>query len=696
MRRIDANMTATWARRATRRGGWPIVSSAWAGRHVPQGLAIRRNRLAVLFVLGSAMLVLTSTPAREAWSFFGTLGAVVSLPLVPLAAGAAPTALFFRSLGRSQPATTRDHLVLALPIGLVVLLDLAWLSSSLGVFSLDLMISYTASSALLGVLIAPVVPVAPDASGFRVLIRKSTWSDRIPILAATALGLLAAATLRWWSPFPLYPAWDEFTHLTAVTPMFNDIFAPLPSELSRSFHINAYPSTFHLLSAIAIRMTGGTPIDFIGMGWFAPFLTMPILIWLFYRIGQRLGATEFVSLSAAVLSMWFFRWSDGFSPIHLSPALFAAIFLLLGSTQTVRHRIGWFGTSLLIHPTLSLVGIVTFAINSLMPTHSMLVRAIIATGFIAFTVSVAYPSLVPGWQQDLNPLTGASSSVNVNPQWAMTKLLSVFGSPLLFVIAISGFWSAVNTRSESYHLAVLLFVILSVYFVPISGTERISFLIPFIALSVFFSSITDLGRLAARATRDRNLADSRQMRSLTAIIIATTSVILAGHQVSAGAVDQFLNRQRFESSNNGIATSFTQLEIEAARVISSATASSALLLSDPETQNVVASLAARESFGGGPYADPTLQSVERSALRDVQNSSYVLNLWSVVRDNYSAPPGSIIVVYSGRTERWLGEPRNDPRVYQPFDLSDSSLARDLGDQARVIFESPQIIVAIIP
>ncbi|MCH7583758.1 MAG: hypothetical protein IH941_01195 [Acidobacteria bacterium] len=612
------------------------------------------------------VLMLSTQP----WEPTRALIELLLLPAAWIGLGAGPVAIV-HAWSRHETGIAR-FVVLSLSAGLPLSLAVGLLLDVLGLYTIELVLAVTVGSALGGALVVPL-----SRASDRPLIA-GTWAS---FTAATA-SIPTALMLRWWSPFPLHPAWDELTHLVAVRPLLQGEFGLFPSALSDVFKFNAYPVTYHLAAATSIRGAGGEPNDLIAMGWYAPFVLGALLSAGLYRLGRRFGLGSTAAIVAAAASLPLHWWNDGYTILYLTPGSIAVVMVIWA--LSFEHRRLESGALLaaasVLHPLMGGLGLLVWTVIEVERRWPWLVRLPTAGAAVAFALVALAPALVPDLPTtDLNPLTSEA----VNPAWGLAKLRQVVGPALLVAggcaAALGVLFVSARRRAPFTLLAVLVWV----YLIPFGGTERVAFLLSFLVLVVVVSPF------------DALLSRGLSLR-WTYIAGGVLLAVALALQMMFGYSRPFLDGLRETTANRGIATSFTLGEEAAAVAIAGATEADALIVSDPETQNVLGALAGRPSLGGGPHASAEVQSAARLALTLLADGAAPPELRASLQQVLPAGTGELVLVFAGRTERWLDVPSGTNRIYQPWALTESAAESfALGRAGAVVYSDADMVVLLV-
>ena len=381
-----------------------------------------------------------------------------------------------------------------------------------------------------------------------------------------------------------------------------------------------------------------------------------------------------------------------------------------------------------LHPWVGLMGVIMSLVlmipPSLNPGKSRWILLLMALSLLVFAFG---PQWLPKTSFDFNPFTPANwPAVNTVPIAKYRELVDrSIASPMLLTALVASFVAIIVSKRPIGTPYALLVIVLVLYFAPFAGAERLELFVPYLVIASMLLASYDIIHFVTSTLGMRSAA-----RYFPPLALAFLLVFV---QSRGGYFNEFLQRQRFTGSNGGVATSFSPAERNAADTLnavvngyallidprapgfaaaldslsssslgnqsirpslqSQLTRDRSILISDPDTQNILGALAGLRTLGGGPFASDELQDQLRSILENPMKESMVADLKELAANTYQEEPEEIIVTYSGRTERWL---QGESRVYQPWDVANIERISDLKavDSAAILVDNQSLLVLV--
>lgn len=609
----------------------------WTGARAPGGPS--KALLSVLIVL----LAVSARWASAAGMLVGwpqALAALVFAIAIPVGVGVIPAVVIDQHRNRSRPHLSSTF-ALAAAVGIPTTVALALLADRVG-------LAPAASVATVGVgglATIPWVTLFALPAGLRP--HHGTIFPVAGLLAAIGL----AVVVRFSSPYPLHPTWDWLVHLSAIDAVLAGEFSLWPADLSDSFKANQYTTFFHAALASGMFIASVEVADGLGMSWLAPFVVLPVAVIAAARYAEKAlrlpNGFAWVAAGVAVLIQ---QWGQPMAGIYVLPASVAGVVALLGaSARSVRNA--WLGLAIaaMIHPLMALLAIPLLIPRVLAVSASALVRVAIGTGLLAVTV---FPEVMPSLEVELNPLVSESWPSYASPlseQWR--SVTSSMTRPFLLVVALSAIATgALGRRTDTTLLMLAAYLLITI--APIAGTERA---IGFVPLLLASTLLLDLHYLTIRTT-------GIGWTPALAVAAVLSAGIVGGVQArSTSPLRTFLD----QTTVSGVTSSVSWSELRLAELISEIPSSSeVVVVSDPDTQNIIGALAGARSLGGAPFPPDDVEAAAAAAIGDPWNRPVFEDLRDVVVRYYgdSAASAPILIVYTARTERWLG---SQERAYNP-------------------------------
>lgn len=526
------------------------------------------------------------------------------------------------------------------------------------------MLSGNSAAAAIGLLFAAlagmVVSYRPrNFSGF------FTNNKRIAILLVTPLiiGLLYAGYIRSFSPFPLTPGMDVFTHLYVVKGIANN---SLDSPL-------LYAPAFDTLIAMGSSATGA---DLQGIFWAGSFVVAPIFALSTFALAYRFARSFAVAIISTVIALsvteqGFIPNMQSFYPSSFVMALFPLALCTIDRIWSLRktdkvHKslmtAAILGAILILHVEL---GILALVISALFVAGSHYVtgrRPLALYGLRAATIAITallflyyfglFNSQIALRIADGQYAYDVAMKVKLLKDWYTDKIILVFLAGLVLV--------SLFKNPKVVLLGFIASVVMLLYFQKIDIIHRFLALErPLMALSAGMmlawpsSVIVSFLSKKARRTRRRVISSTIkrdiipqlvafEQRKAVASIIYTTLVIMVLFPTLMQPFDLYENAY---AQHNSTFSNFTNEELSAANWIEHNTPPKYTLFSDPFTVIEMRGLAYRKNIEAISWNNTVAGIVKSSLTAENSTAAY-----QTLTAQFGT--GNIIVI-SPRTSQWI-------------------------------------------
>lgn len=515
----------------------------------------------------------------------------------------------------------------------------------------------------------------------------------LPALVIGAVGGVMIV-VRGFSPPPFQFGWDIFTHSYLTNQMIlESTFSPLPSTLSNSILVDAYTTSFHVLSAVVVSLGHG---DVLLLFWIGPALNLAIFSFGVALLSRAMGLEKTAAFIAIILGATFHEWTKVSMPYFAPGALIAALTPAFIAFQFIDPKLNRLPSVhvaslslLLVH---FLIGAALLLTVYVIPIGRMMLprgRASYRALGLAVLLAVTGVLLIPlvAWDAFNSLFSGLIDSLvangilfsRVSIGWKIEILTWAYYTIPLVGGAIAGV-AAVHTRvlisrgqrplsPRRAYLALLMLAALLLFLVQLEQSSRFLFLARpglFIFAAVLCLQLGGLGRLRSHVG-----SESSAKGRLVAYAIA--GVILASGAYPTLA---FINKQRFEGDTEGIATSFIHYELEMGHWIRYNLPADALLVSDPRTQDLMQPFGMRKTLFGEVMSMED-QAILKSAFH-ANSTSGAHILISDLLERHGLGTADSYLIVSGRTLVWAQS--TAAHVFRPKSISNYTLLE--------IFEHP--------
>ena len=607
-------------------------------------------------------------------SWFQSVVALTFAVTVPIGVGAIPVWLSTRWT-RIREFEAWELLATSGLIGIPLTLALGVGAAALG----------RSPTAVVTVTTVAGLTVAPFFATVPLPLKPSLGRSAAYPVVGIAVALSVAAAFRANSPFPLHPAWDWFVHLSATRTILAGDFSVLPTELSDSFKANHYSSFFHAALGSGMRVASVRVEEGLGVSWLAPFVVLPLMVFAAARYAQHvLKSPPELAWAAAAGVALLQQWGQPMAGVYFLPAsIVTVISLFAASAATSRGAAAGLSAAALMHPWMAILAGPLLIPRIWLLTGPASLRVLVGG---AIAVTALQPGLLPASSVELNPFAPndwPSYATPIREQWV--GLSSSVTRPLLLAVAgLTTITGVLGRRTDAS--LVMLVVYLLIVVAPVAGTERATGLLP---IFVTTNGALDVRFILLRFKRIFPPAEAA-VTAFTAAIILT--VCFAAQLRPGSPLSSFLDR----TTVGGVTSSVSQSEIQVARLIEDLPERDTLVIvSDPDTQNIVGALAGVRSLGGGPFPPSDIESQAAGILLDPENHDVFAELRSTIVGYYGAEAEAapILIIYSGRTEKWLA---TGDRSYNPAAaLSPLTVEALAGlESARVIARTPSEILVL--
>jgi hypothetical protein len=641
------------ARRATTAGAGDIPAGRWSEWIVGARLAFGYADavlLLPLLLLGS--IVVIGSPRVDAAASTALAFAL------PLASGTALLALGVLGRARRRLEWRIETLAAGFALGHLVIFAAALTSDALGLFSVEglaVVIMIVSVVAWGTTVLTTSASESPAPAAMR--IDRVTLLDLGMLGAAAAAGLAMATWYRLDSPPPFHPAWDALAHLRIIDGLLAGDFHLLPSEYSATFRVDAYVPIQQLEVALSAALSGQDPL---AVYWGGQFVVMPVTAVLAALLARAVGASRLVAIVAAgAVVIGGFPFQQ-LSFLGLLPAGLAALGFPVMALVAIRDERGLAGRvatvaavaagALVIHLLIG-AGVALFGAGALVlrevtarqprigPVIGLAVVAMSAVLLIGYLGIRHLPSAQLG---EVDP--SEREFVRITSLAARQRDIESRISAVTLVGSGAGVaWLALrpDRRRRNALPAGLWAATVVAIFAPVAGADRVLAALP----AILPAGIAVVGEfLRRRALSPGPMLAERGVAVGLAIATLGGIAFLPAH-----AFSQYQHRQ---SGSAPFVSSFLPDERLAALAIREATVPETVIVSDPVTQEILGGIGARESYGGGPYANDLQLDALRAAVRMPDPESQ----WSALRtavDGWSPTAEPVLVAVTGRTAVWL-------------------------------------------
>lgn len=475
------------------------------------------------------------------------------------------------------------------------------------------------------------------------------------------IALFKVSIIKSLSPYPLQIAADIFSHMLIISKINEGFFSIFLTDYSNAFFINAYTPIFHLLLSLITKLHNITVIDFTWVYPFFSYIFYPIGV---YLLSYKLTNIRYIGFLSGILSILFMEYGLVTSIFTLIPStllmLLAPFYLFVfievnDDIKNIDKNIA-FGLlflissiSFFIHFMMGLLIIAIFVsylfmknifeINKLWLLSNRLIFII-----IFFSVVLIYVGL---WNLDnlVIDLFQKESNTNyiLNYDFKYNLLGDWFSNEIFFfsiigIIISTLFFSMKLIRFSLIHMALII-----LYFMAISFSMRVYFLLHItvaIFASVLFYDITKIKRI----------------NILVVMILCIVIVIFP--------LFTTINYITVSQSKNTQLSTFTMAEYELGRVLQCPSGEKCMLVSEPQTQNIMSGLSGIESLNTF-FTPQDTQAKIKDAFNDNDVISMHTKFLSLTNNSHT------IVIINGRVESWITNEDYTPRFY-PYPLNDIS------------------------
>lgn len=480
------------------------------------------------------------------------------------------------------------------------------------------------------------------------------------------IGFMVSAFLHSKSPFPYYPQYDPFQDMFVAKRMiYLNEFHLFTHEYSDLIFLQRYDiRAFQLL--IALSGVWGN-VELLHIFWAAPFVYLPLFsvgIYLFsYKVYSKKAFGLFsafiggwVMESRAVSGMYVFRstvilWL--FFPYILFSFHESAnkrklfrLFLVLFTFSLVYHK---FDGLVMVGLLFSYAFMQRVLEKEYVPTIARL--AIIA--ILGLLVLHRSFGILPLDSFQIDPFKTVFSSRPVNFDFYMKlNYIKEFYTNIVLYFIIMGILlsSIINGSKELIAVTFLGTSILALYFLPIAYSSR------FILYDHLFLTIISVYSISIflKLLSKISIIDKSLNRTLNLILTVSILIVLSSELITP--TQKIIERA---SSEDNIATSFTEYELNMGRWLLKNVEPDAVIIGEAMTQQIMSGLTYRHNIGGYYMGKEKIEIVKK--ILSTTDAEVAANL----SKNLVKEKNPIIIVISGRASNWVRYRNNYNPVWNP-------------------------------
>lgn len=640
-------------RRAPTGGGSGVLrasASEWiAGARVAFGHA---DAVLVLPLVLLGAIALMGSPRADAAASTGLAFAL------PTAAGTAVLSLGVLARSGRRLALRAETLAVGFALGHLVILAAALLSSAAGIFSVGgLAIVLMIGSVVAWAAIVLITNRSGAIAAEIIRVNRDRLLDLGMLGVAAVGGLAMAAWYRMDSPPPFHPGWDSLAHLRIIDGLLAGDFRLLPSQYSATFRVDAYVPIQQLEVALSSTLSGQHPL---AVYWGGQFVVMPLTAIMATILARAVGASRLVAMvagGAVIIGGFPFQQ---LSFLGLLPAGLAALGFPVMAMVAIRDvgglsrrvatvvvvAIGAMAIHLLIGAGVALFGGGGLVLREVLRRQPRLGPpmgvAVLAIGAVLLAGYAGIRHLPSDQLGELDP--SEREFVRITSLAARQRDIEARISAIILLgsgIGVAAMALHPDRRKRNAVPAGLWAATVVSIFAPIAGADRAIAAMPAI-LPAGIAAIGEFFRRLALApgpmVAERGVAVGLSIAGLAGIAFLPAFA--------------FLQYQQRQSGSAPFLTSFLPDERLAALAIRETTPAETVIVSDPVTQEILGGIGARETYGGGPYANDLQLDALKAALRMNDPASQ----WEALRNaeaDWSQTDEPVLVAVTGRTAMWL-------------------------------------------
>ncbi|MFH1256292.1 MAG: hypothetical protein V1494_03275 [Candidatus Diapherotrites archaeon] len=610
---------------------------------------------------------------------------LANIPELAAAVFVVPTFLIFPYLtGKYILIFARNTFLKVTKEGIVSEITLFWLFGTSAIFLASFFFSLLGifNVYYVGILLLVIVASSIFINRRFTIISRSTDYDKVAYpknailkrnrlvagVSILILGLVKAIYIRSFSAFPLQPALDPFSHMIIITGIELGKFSIFLSSYSSSFLVNAYLPIYHLLFASVQSLFGANSISIF---WMMPFLMLPLfgigIFLLSFKVSKNLNLA-FLSAVFGLIFIEYGRLTNVWVFLPSTVVMLLApfyLYVLIDKKITKDSLLLWLVPSLIIisfsfftGTILAICGLFVLFFNkyyyksdSKLAAHiSILAICIAGFLFIEYLDIFRLENLLSFSWFNTDPTTDYLLNFD-----SKLEQLNLMFNGIIFLLAFIGAVLSFFSNKAKIELLGILFIFLTfLYFLPASFSMRAG---EFLHILVAF-----FGAYVISKVIKMDIFVSKKWSQICLITIVVVFSVIVLVSLSSSYFSMFSSWNYYDDS----ATSFSYFEKDMGGWLENNTALNTIIVSEPETQNILGGFSNRETIKG-PYMSVTEQILLKEAILtgDANRSNYLIK--SLVKDGES-----IVVIVSGRVFWWANQNNRFTPVYGPhkFEMFD--------------------------
>lgn len=518
---------------------------------------------------------------------------------------------------------------------------LAWVGGSLAWFGL-----FFAARSLLSYfpltpfpnLITALIILLSGIGLFQVIRTFPRFSKGQIVVCGTFIIVSAALYFAIWkreTPYPFGLNWDMYEHITLAEKVSHGTLSFFTTRISDTFTFNSYPLFFHILLSLPKMLLSA---DFFGMYYFLEYWHFFLAAVFSYFLAKKVLVNTWLSLLAALVTLFIFESTDAFTSFFLLPQTLAAQVAIGGVITVLSQKVSKKALFvicaylILMHYIVGLVACVVliFLLVAARASRKAMSFALCASLFVVLAALVV--NLFATFT-----LTAREEASHFS--YTLLKKLEYFldwygvGLPVFLLIGSLTLWRK-GSKNHKIFLAASM-VLSALVLLPISYAFK------FYVLDRYFVNVI-LG-----------LGIGVLIWSMQKFVRPVAVILL----ILSFALTFYTNQFTFKNTlyYGGMFSHMTPSEIEASTWLAANASDRALLISDPATQYILEASSGINSQGGA-----FMSLASRRALANIQgvfSASEIRKELSKIHDTVEPDRAETFLVLSGRYFAWQAFPQ---------------------------------------
>ncbi len=486
------------------------------------------------------------------------------------------------------------------------------------------------------------------------------------ILPFTGSFILAAIVYFIWqfnSPYPFN--WDLFEHQTLVNTILKGDISLIPSHLSDTFGFDGYSTLFHTLVSYSQSIVSSPVLSYwktIGFVHFA------IVIFASYLFGKAVTNNKEIAVLMTILTAFIFDSTISFTSLFFIPQTFTAVVWILLISQllksvreekSIKFSLIILGSVFILFSHY-IVGTVASALylglylfnryQDKISKKVSSIRLIEIAGILSLVAVIFSPSLPFGF---LNGGEASAFTLSLSDKYLAMR--QAYGYLMLLTLPV-GIWAAIKTQKKALIYSSALLLLLST--VVLLG---LPYVMKFYVLTGFFVTLFMGIGLSFLFSRIKN--PIFKAFSYLALIIFLGIIFVSNALIWKGIL-------HYQSETTHISPN----EVSAAKYIKeNYKDGSALLISDPATQNILETLSGVNSQGGAYMSTSSRNKLTNAGISN-NPAETISELYKINDKIVQTGSSKRLLVLSGRYFIWQKASQKDKlafnyNVWYPADLT---------------------------